>query len=158
MLTLVCFMERDGMDVGACLVNSYGEERHMTIAEAKEVVSIPEIHDLESIDYQNININSRNSSYALMELLGMVKTLEGWNTSKQDLDRYLNVGDYVDDGIFDYVLCVLPPEYWSGDVLQMGEPVGTRQYGHTWLTLKRVADGHWVYCGNCYKGQTTVAK
>jgi hypothetical protein len=87
------------------------------------------------------------------EGFGMVKTHKGWGESRLSLERYLQVGDLVDEEMHDYFLNVLPPAYWSSSILQVGEPVDHKERGAVYDTLKRTASG-WMYCGNCYRGQT----
>jgi hypothetical protein len=84
---------------------------------------------------------------------GLTKTCEGW---KGNLDSYLQIGDLVDDEMYDYFLEVLPPAYWSSRILQIGEPVSHGEWGATYATLRRTANG-WMYAGNCYRGQDNAA-
>jgi hypothetical protein len=82
-----------------------------------------------------------------------IKTYEGWRESRLDLGRFLQVDDLVDDEMFDYFLGVLPPEFYSSTILQIGEPsnhVGGRP---TFQTLKRTPAG-WAYRGTCFRGET----
>ena len=87
-----------------------------------------------------------------------VKTLEGWNESHVNLDRYLQVGDQVDDAMFDYFLGVLPPAYYSDSIVQIGEPYSHVNGWPTYSTLARKAgvhcDGPWHYAGHCHRAQS----
>lgn len=83
-----------------------------------------------------------------------MKTRHGWGESRLPLSQYLQIGVLVDDEIFDHFLNVLPPAYYSSDIVQIGEPFDHAEWGPVFATLKRVADGNWMYCGNCYRAQT----
>lgn len=71
-------------------------------------------------------------------------------------------GDYVCEEIADNVLNALPPRYWSGSLIQCGEPTTSREdektgkMRNTYLTLKKIADGIWEYCGDCFVGETEM--
>lgn len=76
-----------------------------------------------------------------------IKTMDGWKQSKLNLTQYLQPGDPIDEDIFDYALCVLPPEtYISGKALQIGEPYSSNEHGATWITFEKI-NGVWVYTG-----------
>ena len=76
----------------------------------------------------------------------MLKTEKGWHESKKNLTEYLNVGDKVDEDMFDYFLGVLPPIQKPG-VLQINEPYDTNRKGaFTYMTLKKNND-NWHYIG-----------
>ncbi len=77
---------------------------------------------------------------------GNHKTHEGWDES---LGTYLHAGDSVDEEMYDYVLGVLPPAYWRGGLLQMGEASDHRGAGGRarFLTLQKY-DGQWIYTGD----------
>lgn len=83
----------------------------------------------------------------------MKKTLVGWRQSGQELGQYLQVGDLVDEALFNHFLNVLPPAYHSSSIVQIGEPVDQKEWGPVFATLERTANG-WVYRGNCYYAQT----
>ena len=74
------------------------------------------------------------------------KTMAGWNESKLSLTKYLCVGDIVDEEIYDYILCVLPPAFHDNEFLQMGEPYDHNEHGETFITLQKCVSG-WVYAG-----------
>lgn len=82
-----------------------------------------------------------------------MKTKAQWDESRQDLGRFLQVGDVVDEEIADYFLCVLPPVCMVGGIIQIGEPNSHVNGRATYATIKRTPEG-WVYCGNCHRGQT----
>jgi len=81
------------------------------------------------------------------------KTRAGWRESRLDLDRYLQVGDLVDEEMYDYFLNVLPPACYGDRLVQIGEPHDHVNGRATFATLKKTADG-WVYCGHCYRRTT----
>ena len=85
----------------------------------------------------------------------MFKTAEEWRASRKPLSEFLQVGDHVDEWIANHFLCELPPAYWSGTVLQLGEASGLEEWGYTYLTLSRPSCyAAWEYRGACYLGQT----
>lgn len=78
-----------------------------------------------------------------------MKTLEQWENSKLCLSNFLQIGDEVDDGIKDYILCVLPPVTWTKECIQMGEAYDHADNGRArYLTIERKAMGeNWIYTG-----------
>lgn len=68
-------------------------------------------------------------------------------------------GDYVDEDVADDVLNALPPACMRSSCLQLGEPYSDRydeekgKWRATFLTLKKVADGVFEYCGHCFRGE-----
>ncbi len=70
-------------------------------------------------------------------------------------------GSYVNREIADHMLNVLPPAYWTRNVIQLGEPYDHRplpddpeKYAPTYDTFVRVTDEVWEYRGHCFKGKT----
>ncbi len=71
-------------------------------------------------------------------------------------------GSYVDRAIYEHMLNVLPPAYWTRDVLQVGEPYSHKANPEhdnrceaTYSTFVRVTDEVWEYRGHCFRGKTT---
>lgn len=62
------------------------------------------------------------------------------------------VGDYVEQEIADWFLNCVPPRTWTTNMIQCGEPSGSRKEGTTYGTLVRVTDDIWEYKGDCLKG------
>jgi hypothetical protein len=83
-----------------------------------------------------------------------IKTYANWDC---DLDDYLQIGDVVDEEIYDHFLNVLPPAYWSSTLLQMGEPFSHGPEGATYCTLHKTEHG-WEYAGHCYRGKREHVK
>lgn len=79
----------------------------------------------------------------------ILKTIDGW---KGSLNSYLDINDLVDDGLYQYILNVIPPITQRSDLVQMGEPYSTVKGQFTYTTLKLSEHG-WVYAGNCYAGE-----
>ncbi|MEI7028437.1 hypothetical protein [Paenibacillus sp. y28] len=80
-----------------------------------------------------------------------MKKYEDWGNSY--LHDFLQVNDLVDEEFVNYFLNELPPAYWTGSIIQIGEPhshVGGRA---TFDTLKKTPEG-WRYAGHCYIGDT----
>ena len=71
-------------------------------------------------------------------------------------------GDYVDEDVADNILNALPPACMRSDCLQLGEPFTNRfdetkqKWRETFLTLKRVSDGVYEYCGDCFQGENVM--
>jgi hypothetical protein len=86
-----------------------------------------------------------------------VKTEKGWHESNLSLTQYLEVGDSVDESIADYVLFVLPPAYYTSELLQMGEPFSSVRGEATYITLHRADGIHWKYVGTCHLGSFAAA-
>jgi hypothetical protein len=80
-----------------------------------------------------------------------MKTYQGWNGSGQDLSKYLQVGDEVDEELVDYILCVMPPATHRSDLIQMGEPHSFVAGRETFTTVHCV-NGTWRYAGHCHRG------
>jgi hypothetical protein len=80
----------------------------------------------------------------------MVKTYEEWDGS---LNEYLQVGDIVDEEIYNHFINVLPPAMMRSSCTQMGEPYSHVNGKATFSTLQWTDQG-WMYCGNCHIGET----
>jgi hypothetical protein len=70
----------------------------------------------------------------------------------------LEIGDLVEAEIIDDMINALPPACMRSDCCQLGEPHSSRVdengKGHnTYITFKRIADGIWEYCGDCFRGE-----
>jgi hypothetical protein len=87
------------------------------------------------------------------------KTKAGWDASRLDLSRYLEIGDEVDEELADYFLGVLPPAFYNNSIIQIGEPYDHVNGRPTYSTIARIVGvtsaGPWKYAGHCYCGQTT---
>ena len=73
----------------------------------------------------------------------------------------LDIGDYVDGAVANYIMNCVIPAFFTRQVIQCGEPEDTvedpnnpNHYRNTYLTLVRVADDVWEFRGYCFKGQT----
>ncbi len=78
------------------------------------------------------------------------KTFDGWTGS---LDKYLEIGDLVDDRIVKHFYEVMPPAWHTETVIQLGEPYSIVGYEATFSTIKRTPEG-WMYVGHCFRGKT----
>ena len=81
-----------------------------------------------------------------------MKTLKGWREAKVDLGHYLQVGDEVDDGIYEEMLNCMPPRTHKIDFMQVGEPSNHINGRATYCTFVR-PDRHWIYKGDCFGGE-----
>jgi len=57
-----------------------------------------------------------------IKLTNRLRTEAGWHAQAGDLGVYLQPGDTVDETMEWYFLEVLPPETWTSDLIQIGEP------------------------------------
>ncbi|GLO66164.1 hypothetical protein [Oceanobacillus kimchii] len=79
----------------------------------------------------------------------MHKTAENWNC---DLNKYLQIGDTVDEELYNHFVNVLPPATYRNNLVQIGEPYSTsKENKSTYQTLKKI-DGNWTYVGTCHIG------
>lgn len=74
----------------------------------------------------------------------------------------LNVGDLVEQNIVDELMDCLPPACMRSDCSQLGEPASHKEdasgnYKATYTTFKKVAEGIWEYCGDCFRGENVAA-
>ncbi len=70
------------------------------------------------------------------------------------------VGQRVSDAVFYEMLNCVPPAFWEGGVMQVGEPHSTDKetYRNLFTTFVRNPDGSWTYAGNCLYGKTEHRK
>lgn len=80
------------------------------------------------------------------------KTYEQWGRSGQSLDKYLQVGDIVDQEMVNYFINCVLPSMFTDDLIQLGEPYDHINGKPVFPTLKKTLEG-WMYMGNCYKGE-----
>lgn len=79
-----------------------------------------------------------------------LKTVENWRGS---LYEYLQVGDLVDEGIYNHFINVMPPATLRSTLVQIGEPYCHIDGKPTFATLEKNKSG-WMYMGNCFRGET----
>lgn len=70
----------------------------------------------------------------------------------------LDPGDCVTEDVINNIVNALPPAYMRSDCVQSGEPYSCRiddadRTRNTYQTFKRVADGIWEFCGDCFRGE-----
>lgn len=71
-----------------------------------------------------------------------------------------DIGDLVEEEIPEYAGNCVPPAWYSGSMIQCGEPYSSRfdekndKWRNTYATFIKVADGIWKWCGNCFRGET----
>lgn len=70
----------------------------------------------------------------------------------------LEIGDLVEDVIIENGRNTLPPACDRSDCIQFGEAYSTRidddgKWKTTYLTFKKVTDGIWEFCGDCFRGE-----
>lgn len=70
-------------------------------------------------------------------------------------------GDTVDEEIVEQFLNCVPPASNRAGYMQCGEPYshepveGKKWYAPTYTTFAKTGeDGKWVYCGECFRGET----
>ena len=99
-----------------------------------------------------------------------MKTMEEWDGTGLSFCDFAEVGDEVDEEIYDYFLDILPPACFTSRLLQVGEPAAHRvdengNFRPIFTTFERGRvyddpenpDGRMaiVYRGECFFGQTT---
>ena len=70
----------------------------------------------------------------------------------------LSIGDYVNEGIYNYFVNCMTPACMRADCIQLGEAADLRVDTDgitktTFRTLKKVAEGVYQYCGKCFRGE-----
>lgn len=80
------------------------------------------------------------------------KSMKEWNESRENFDKFVEVGDIVDVDIYNHFLNILPPAYNSLGLLQVGEPVDYVKGKPTFSTFTKDTDGFWMYRGECFWG------
>lgn len=70
----------------------------------------------------------------------------------------LQIGDLVEEEIVDDLMNCLPPACMRSDCSQLGEPHNHKiddegKTRATYVTFKRIAEGIWEYCGDCFRGE-----
>lgn len=79
----------------------------------------------------------------------MIKTYANW---KGSLNDYLEIGDQVDEEMYNHFINVLPPATFNSYLVQIGEPYSiSKENKSTYLTLERI-EGKWIYKGTCHRG------
>ena len=68
------------------------------------------------------------------------------------------IGSYFTEDMVNDFMNMLPPACWRSDCAQIGEPSSHRidENGNgkaTYATFKRIAEGIWEYCGDCFRGE-----
>ena len=71
------------------------------------------------------------------------------------------VGEYFTEDMIDYFMDLLPPVCMRSDCSQIGEPYSSRidENGKgrtTYSTFKKIDDGIWEYCGDCFVGENYI--
>lgn len=84
------------------------------------------------------------------------KTYKDWPDDLM-LDEYLQVGDTVDEEMFEHFLDVLPPRYYSGGLLNVGGAMDTVDNGNgvyksTFITFVDTGS-EYVFKGECFAGE-----
>jgi hypothetical protein len=113
--------------------------------------------DVQVDEYGRLTVEVNSYSNAFLEteedLPQGLKTLAGWKAAKCDLQHYLNVGDRVDDALYEEMLNCVPPRTHRTRLMQVGEPVKDVNGKPVYATFYRCDDEqHWRYGGNCYPG------
>lgn len=82
-----------------------------------------------------------------------IYTMQDW---ERDKVFYAQVGQMVEDSIVIEMRDSVPPVYWGGGVLQVGDPWGTDKetFKTLFTTFARNEAGAWVFMGHCLYGKT----
>ena len=69
------------------------------------------------------------------------------------------IGQPVSDAVFYQFLNCVPPAYYRGGIMQVGEPASTDRetFKHLFTTFKK-SGGVWFYVGTCLLGKTENRK
>ncbi len=81
-----------------------------------------------------------------------MKSYAQWAESRLPLDKFLSVGDVVDEAMVNYFVAVMPPAYMSPHLIQIGEPNSHVDGKATFATISKSSPEGWVYKGNCFRG------
>lgn len=81
-----------------------------------------------------------------------MKTLAGWRSSQQQLTPYLSPGDEVEPAFADWALDLLPPAFWTSQVVQIGEPHSHVNGRPTFATFHKQGST-WFFAGYCHRGK-----
>ena len=70
----------------------------------------------------------------------------------------MNIGDLFDEEVVEHYRNCLMPACDRADCMQLGEISSTRvdesgNFRNTYETFKKIADGIWEYCGDCFRGE-----
>ena len=103
---------------------------------------------IEEVDYEGVPL-SESQKYNGKEVI--------------DKEHYFGldaceIGDYFTEDMVNDFMDMLPPACWRSDCAQIGEPSSHRidENGNgkaTYATFKRIAEGIWEYCGDCFRGE-----
>ncbi len=76
-----------------------------------------------------------------------MKTEQQWQDSKLSLEKFLQVGDFVDETMYYYFLEVLWPACMSSVCVQIGEPYDHDEKDRPrFMTIEKIG-GNWIYTG-----------
>jgi len=83
-------------------------------------------------------------------------TLQDW---ERDKTFNAQIGQPVTDEVFSEMLNCVPPAYYGGGLMQVGEPISTDKetYKSLFSTFEK-SGGVWVYRGTCLYGKTENRK
>ena len=108
---------------------------------------------------------SRNDYFKLISETGRIPKDDEYEIIPLDLSVYplnedtVRIADknFTEDMVNDF-MDMLPPACWRSDCAQIGEPSSHRidENGNgkaTYATFKRIAEGIWEYCGDCFRGE-----
>ena len=82
-----------------------------------------------------------------------VYTMQDW---QRDGVFNASIGQEVEDAVYYEFLNCVPPAFWEGGVMQVGEPHSTDKetFKNLYTTFVRNEDGSWTYVGHCLYGKT----
>lgn len=71
------------------------------------------------------------------------------------------IGAQVAEEVVDEAVNCLPPACLRSDCTQLGEPYSHREdpetgaWRATYATFRKLSEGVWEYCGDCFRGENT---
>ena len=128
------------------------------------IFPLREMAEAEANDFNNRPWNKDDHAYVIEtiyegRLPRECREYNGKTVHNMDTWRYAYpIGSYVEEEVVDEAINALPPACMRSDCMQMGEPADTRidENGNgrnTYETFKKIAEGIYEYCGDCFKGE-----
>ena len=75
-----------------------------------------------------------------------MKTLKQWEKSDKGLDSFIQPGDWVDEGLYNYIGEIVPPCYCSSEFVQGGNPFKEEDGIFFYMTVHRIGNKY-LYLG-----------
>ena len=76
-----------------------------------------------------------------------MKTLKQWQKSGKDLEDFIQPGDWIDKGLFNYIGEIVCPYYCSRSLIQGGDPIKQEDGVLFYCTCHHTDDDRYLYLG-----------